>query len=39
MESENIALIRISEVQVETQQSNAYMNGKHRQAGLERNNK
>ena len=31
--------VGISEVQVETQQGNVYMNGKHRYAGLERNNK
>ena len=50
MESENTGLIRnigsaesarlgISEVQMETQQGNVYMNGKHRKAESERNKK
>ena len=50
MESDKIALIRnirsaevtmlgIMEMPMETQQGNVYMNGKHRKAGSERNNK
>ena len=33
------ARTEISEVRAETQQGNLYMNGKHRWAGSERNNK
>ena len=39
MESEDIALVGISEVQAGTQQGNEYRNEKHRNAMLDRNKK